>query len=90
MQPEVPQQATSPAEVEQVEFRVVLRGVRLEPSMEKMLCQEIRNAILQEISQRKHGGELHVTSFGEKPEERPLLGGSSRLVGMVVTSAAET
>lgn len=90
MQPEAPQEATSPAAAEQVEFRVVLRGVKLEPSMEKMLCQEIRNAILQEISQRRHGGELRVTSFGEKLQARPLLGETSRLVGMVVTSAAES
>jgi hypothetical protein len=89
MQPEAPQEEASPMAAEQVEFRVVLRGVRLEPSMEKTLCQEIRNTILQELSQRKHGGELRVTSFGEQTRARPLLG-ESRLVGMVVTSASES
>lgn len=87
MQPEASREAPSLA-AEQTEFRIILRGVRLSPPLEKSLCQEVRNAILQELSQRGHGGDLHITSFGEQPQARPLLGDSSRLLGMVVTSEA--
>jgi len=88
MESEAPLEATSPT-TEQMEFRILLRGVKLDPSLEKALCQEIRNAILQEISQLGHDGEIHITSFEAQPQVRPLLGESSRLMGMVVTNAVE-
>jgi hypothetical protein len=74
MEPEAPLEAASPATAEQVEFRILLRGLKLDPSTERALCQEIRSAILQEISHLGHDGEIHVTSFGAQPQARPLLG----------------
>jgi hypothetical protein len=82
--------AVPKAEADQVEFRVVLCGIKLDPALEKALCQEIRITIIQELSLIGDGGELHATSFGEQPQGRPLVSKSSRLLGMVVTSTAES
>lgn len=99
MKPQAPQEAAPPAAktsreeappvaTGQVEFRVVLRGVNLEPSLEKVLCQELRIAVLQQLSQLEHDKELHATAFGEQPEARPMVSKSSRLLGTIVTSTA--
>jgi hypothetical protein len=85
---EAAQVAASQA-ADHAEFRVVLRGVKLDPALEKALCQELRITIMQELSLLGYGGELHATAFGEQPQARPLVSKSSRLLGMVVTSAAE-
>jgi hypothetical protein len=87
---EAAQEAVSQAAAEQAEFRVVLRGVKLDPALEKALCQELRITIMQELSHIGHGGELHATSFTDYPYSRPLLNKSSRVLGMVVTSTPES
>ncbi|MCY1079150.1 hypothetical protein [Archangium lansingense] len=82
----ISREAASPAAAGQVEFRVVLRGVKLDPSTEKAFGQELRIAVLQQLSQLEHDEELHATAFGEQPEARPLVSKTSRLLGTIVTS----
>ncbi|HVG60555.1 MAG TPA: hypothetical protein VNA24_18495 [Hyalangium sp.] len=87
---EAAQVAAPQAAADHAEFRVVLRGVKLDPALEKALCQELRITIIQELSLLGYGGELHATAFGEQPRSRPLVSKSSRLLGMVITSTAES
>jgi hypothetical protein len=81
-------EAALPAATGQVEFRVVLSGVKLDPATENALCQELRIAVLRQLSQSEHDEELHATAFGEQPQARPLVSKASRLLGTIVTSTA--
>jgi hypothetical protein len=83
--PEVPPEAVpSPTVPEHAEFRIVLSGLDLSPEDEERIAREIRGAVEQQLAALGHEGRFVVAPAEGQAQTRPLLGESSRLIGIVV------
>jgi hypothetical protein len=81
--------APSPAVMEQAEFRILLCGLNIDPEAEERIAQAIHGAVLRQLSTLGHQGKFMVTPMEHRAQARPLLGESSRLIGIIVEGSQE-
>lgn len=88
--PEAPPEAAPLSEVtEHAEFRIILRGLELSPADEERIARAIRSALEQQLVALGHENKFIVTPIESGAQARPLLGESSRLIGVAVTGSKE-
>jgi len=67
-----------------VEFRVLIRGLKLDESTRTLIDAAIRSAVLHEVAAIDHGGSRRIASPSEDSETRSLLPGIGRLLGLIL------
>ena len=72
-----------------VEFRVLIRGLKLDETTRATIDAAIRSAVLHEIATIDSGGNHRIVSPSEDPQTRSVLEDISRTLGMIVEKTVE-
>lgn len=79
-----PNTMTTPTVDNGVEFRVLIRGLKLDQTTRALIDAAIRSAVLHEVATIDTGGNNRIVSPSEDPQTRSLLGNLSSVLGLIL------